>query len=106
MHGPGYGRVEERDDPQVELSADAVIRLAATCVCGSGLWLYRGIESPAWSVPMGHEYWGVVEQVGSEVSTTRPGQFVVGSSCFGQHLRDLPGGLPVRLHPPRGCRCP
>ncbi len=79
MYGPGDVRVEERDDPRIELPTDAVIRLAATCVCGSDLWSYRGIESPQWPVPMGHEYCGVVEQVGSAVTTVRPGQFVVGS---------------------------
>ena len=79
MYGPGDVRVEERDDPRIELPTDAVIRLAATCVCGSDLWSYRGIESPRWPVPMGHEYCGVVEQVGSAVATVRPGQFVVGS---------------------------
>ncbi len=79
MYGPGDVRVEEREDPRIEQPSDAVIRLAATCVCGSDLWLYRGIEAPAWPVPMGHEYCGVVEQVGSAVTTIRPGQFVVGS---------------------------
>ena len=79
MYGPGDVRVEYREDPRIELPTDAVIRLAATCVCGSDLWSYRGIESPHWPVPMGHEYCGVVEEVGSAVTTVRPGQFVVGS---------------------------
>jgi threonine dehydrogenase-like Zn-dependent dehydrogenase len=56
-----------------------VIRLAATCVCGSDLWPYRGIEEVHGPSPMGHEYVGVVEEVGGEVTTIRPGQFVVGS---------------------------
>ena len=56
MYGPGDVRVVDREDARVELPTDAVIRLAATCVCGSDLWLYRGIESPEWPVPMGHEY--------------------------------------------------
>ena len=79
MHGPRDVRVEDHEDPKAELPTDAVIRLAATCVCGSDLWSYRGIESPSCPVRMGHEYCGVVEQVGGAVTTLRPGQFVVGS---------------------------
>ena len=79
MHGPGDVRVEERDDPKILHPTDAVIRLAATCVCGSDLWPYRGIEAVRHPSPMGHEYVGVVEEVGSEVRTVKPGDFVVGS---------------------------
>ncbi|MET7300765.1 zinc-dependent alcohol dehydrogenase family protein [Embleya sp. NPDC005575] len=79
MHAPGDVRVEEREDPAVLAPTDAVIRLAATCVCGSDLWPYRGIERLAAPAPMGHEYVGVVEEVGSAVTAIRPGQFVVGS---------------------------
>ena len=79
LHAPGDVRVEQRPDPRIEAPTDAVIRLAATCVCGSDLWPYRGIESVDGPAPMGHEYVGVVEEVGGEVTTLRPGQFVVGS---------------------------
>ncbi|WP_232806935.1 zinc-dependent alcohol dehydrogenase family protein [Geodermatophilus chilensis] len=79
LHAPGDVRVEDRPDPRIEQPTDAVIRLAATCVCGSDLWPYRGIEPVAGPSPMGHEYVGVVEEVGSEVRTVQPGQFVVGS---------------------------
>jgi threonine dehydrogenase-like Zn-dependent dehydrogenase len=79
LHAPGDVRVEQRPDPRIERPTDAVIRLAATCVCGSDLWPYRGIEDVAGPAPMGHEYVGVVEEVGPEVRTIRPGQFVVGS---------------------------
>ena len=58
---------------------DAIIRLSATCVCGSDLWPYRGAERVDRAAPMGHEYAGIVEEVGAEVTTIRPGQFVVGS---------------------------
>jgi threonine dehydrogenase-like Zn-dependent dehydrogenase len=53
--------------------------MSATCVCGSDLWPYRGIQPIAAPTPMGHEYVGIVEEVGSAVRTIRPGQFVVGS---------------------------
>jgi threonine dehydrogenase-like Zn-dependent dehydrogenase len=79
LHAPRDVRVEQRDDPKITAPTDAVIRMAATCVCGSDLWPYRGIEAVNGPAPMGHEYVGVVEEVGSEVTTIRPGQFVIGS---------------------------
>jgi threonine dehydrogenase-like Zn-dependent dehydrogenase len=79
LHAPGDVRVEDRPDPRIEQPTDAVIRLAAACVCGSDLWPYRGIEAVSGPSPMGHEYVGVVEEVGSDVRTVQPGQFVVGS---------------------------
>ena len=78
MHAPGDVRVEEREDPRIIEPTDAVIRLAATCICGSDLWPYRGADTPDHQ-HMGHEYVGVVEEVGDEVSTLEVGDFVVGS---------------------------
>jgi threonine dehydrogenase-like Zn-dependent dehydrogenase len=79
MYAPGDVRVEERDEPQIVEATDAIIRVSAACVCGSDLWPYRGIEDLEWPAPMGHEYAGIVEEVGEAVETIRPGQFVVGS---------------------------
>ena len=79
LYAPGDVRVENREDPRIEQPTDAVIRVAAACVCGSDLWPYRGIEPVGQPSPMGHEYVGVVEEVGSAVTGIRPGQFVVGS---------------------------
>jgi threonine dehydrogenase-like Zn-dependent dehydrogenase len=79
MYGPGDVRVEEREDPSILAPTDAVIRLSATCVCGSDLWPYRGLDTASWPMPMGHEYAGIVQEVGSQVTTISPGQFVVGS---------------------------
>jgi threonine dehydrogenase-like Zn-dependent dehydrogenase len=79
MYGPGDVRVEDRDEPRILEPTDAIIRLPATCICGSDLWPYRGLDSPDWPMPMGHEYVGMVEEVGSDVRTIKPGQFVVGS---------------------------
>jgi threonine dehydrogenase-like Zn-dependent dehydrogenase len=79
MYGPGDVRVEERDEPQIVEATDAIVRVSAACVCGSDLWPYRGIEELEWPAPMGHEYAGIVEEVGTEVETIKPGQFVVGS---------------------------
>jgi threonine dehydrogenase-like Zn-dependent dehydrogenase len=79
MHAPGDVRVEQRSDPRIEQPTDAIIRLSAACVCGSDLWPYRGVEKLDGAAPMGHEYVGIVEEVGGEVTTVKPGQFVVGS---------------------------
>jgi threonine dehydrogenase-like Zn-dependent dehydrogenase len=79
LHAPGDVRLDSRPDPRIENPTDAIIKLAATCVCGSDLWPYRGIEAVDGPTPMGHEYVGIVEEVGSDVRTLGPGQFVVGS---------------------------
>ncbi|BFU43139.1 zinc-dependent alcohol dehydrogenase family protein [Krasilnikovia sp. MM14-A1004] len=79
LYAPGDVRVETRDDPRIERPTDAIIRIAAACVCGSDLWPYRGIAKVDGPSPMGHEYVGVVEEVGGDVASIKPGQFVVGS---------------------------
>ena len=79
LYGPRDIRFEERDEPQIIEPTDAILRLAATCVCGSDLWPYRGIDAPTQPTPMGHEYCGIVEEVGPAVRSVKPGQFVVGS---------------------------
>lgn len=79
LFGPRDIRFEDRPEPTVIEPTDAIIRMAATCVCGSDLWPYRGIEASAEPTPMGHEYCGIVEEVGSAVSNIRAGQFVIGS---------------------------
>lgn len=89
LHAPGDVRVEQREDPTIIAPTDAVIRLSATCVCGSDLWPYRGIEAVDGPAPMGHEYVGIVEEVGSEVTTIKPGQFVVGSFFASDNTCDI-----------------
>jgi threonine dehydrogenase-like Zn-dependent dehydrogenase len=79
LHAPYDVRSEQREDPKITQPTDAVIRLAATCVCGSDLWPYRGIEAVNGPTPMGHEYVGVVEELGAGVERITPGQFVIGS---------------------------
>ena len=79
MHAPGDVRVEEIEAPVIVEPTDAIIRVTATCVCGSDLWPYRGIEKLNGPTPMGHEYVGVVEQVGPDVNDIEVGDFVVGS---------------------------
>ena len=79
LHAPRDVRVDQRPDPTIVQPTDAIIRLAATCVCGSDLWPYRGIEAVTAPAPMGHEYVGIVEEIGADVTSIRPGQFVIGS---------------------------
>lgn len=81
LYGPKDVRFEEVEEPKILQPTDAILRISATCVCGSDLWPYRG----AWNIDkplvMGHEYCGVVEEVGSEVKSVKRGQFVIGSFC-------------------------
>lgn len=72
-------RFEERAEPEIIKPTDAIIRTSVTCVCGSDLWPYRGIQHVEQRTPMGHEYCGIVEEVGSAVKSVKPGQFVIGS---------------------------
>ncbi|MER6142436.1 zinc-dependent alcohol dehydrogenase family protein [Streptomyces sparsogenes] len=79
IHAPGDVRFETLDDPKILKPTDAIIRTAVTCVCGSDLWPWRGLDATDEAHPMGHEYVGFVEEVGAEVTAVKPGQFVVGS---------------------------
>ena len=79
LYGPGDVRLTEREAPTIVKPTDAIVRTAATCVCGSDLWPYRGVQAVTEPTPMGHEYCGIVEEVGSAVKHIKPGQFVVGS---------------------------
>lgn len=79
LYAPGDIRFEDVPDPKILKPTDAIIKLSATCVCGSDLWPYRGLQPQNGPTTMGHEYCGVVEEVGSAVKTIKPGQFVIGS---------------------------
>src|SRR2546425_4247516 len=79
LYAPHDVRIDDRPDPRIVEPTDAIIRMSATCVCGSDLWSYRGINPVAQPTPMGHEYCGIVEEVGSAVASIKPGQFVIGS---------------------------
>ena len=79
IYGKRDVRFEERAAPTIVEPTDAVIKMAATCVCGSDLWPYRGIKPVKEPTPIGHEYCGIVEEVGRAVTSVKPGQFVIGS---------------------------
>ena len=105
MHGPGDVRVEERKRPEIVEPTDAIIRVPASCICGSDLWPYRGIAETNGPNPMGHEYVGIVEEVGDAVSTIKPGQFVVGSFFASDNTCEIcQVRLPNPLRPAPGWR--
>jgi threonine dehydrogenase-like Zn-dependent dehydrogenase len=79
LYGPRDVRVETLDDPGIQQPTDAIVRLSITCICGSDLWPYRGAQPVKRPTPMGHEYCGIVEEVGSAVKNVKKGQFVIGS---------------------------
>jgi threonine dehydrogenase-like Zn-dependent dehydrogenase len=79
LYGPRDVRIDERPDPSIIEPTDAVIRLSSSCICGSDLWPYRGLNAASGPAPMGHEYCGIVEEVGRAVTSIKPGQFVIGS---------------------------
>jgi threonine dehydrogenase-like Zn-dependent dehydrogenase len=82
LYGPRDVRFEQRPDPTIVEPTDAILRISAACVCGSDLWPYRGIQPIGKPTPMGHEYVGIVEELGSAVKTIKRGQFVIGSFVF------------------------
>lgn len=88
MDAPGDVRVVDREDPKIIEPTDAIIRLTATCICGSDLWPYRGFE-PVDHTLMGHEYVGVVEEIGTDVRTLKVGDFVVGSFCISDNTCEI-----------------
>src|SRR5665213_399357 len=79
LYAPRDVRFEDRPDPTIMKPTDAIIRISATCVCGSDLWPYRGVQPVKQPTPMGHEYCGIVEEVGRDVRNVKKGQFVIGS---------------------------
>jgi threonine dehydrogenase-like Zn-dependent dehydrogenase len=88
MYGPGDVRIVDREEPSIIEPTDAVIRLTATCICGSDLWPYRGAE-PAEQLLMGHEYVGIVEEIGDDVKTLQVGDFVVGSFVISDNTCEI-----------------
>lgn len=79
LHAPGDVRVEDVERPTIVESTDAIIRVTAACICGSDLWPYRGLEDVRRPTRMGHEYVGVVDEVGPDVHEIAVGDLVVGS---------------------------
>ncbi len=80
LYGPGDVRLDERDEPRIEAPGDAIMRLGRQLRVRLGpVALPRDHPGGDWPYPIGHEYCGVVEEVGGDVRTVEPGQFVIGS---------------------------
>jgi threonine dehydrogenase-like Zn-dependent dehydrogenase len=77
FHGKGKIEIEERPYPKIQESTDVVVRVVRACVCGSDLWYYRGINEREVGSPIGHEFIGVVEEVGDKVSSLQTGDLVI-----------------------------
>ena len=77
LQAPRRIAVETVPDPRIEHPTDAVVRVTAACICGSDLWPYRGIAERAGAVRIGHEFVGVVEEVGADVDRGASGDFVI-----------------------------
>lgn len=107
LHGARDVRFEDRPEPAIIEPTDAIISLPATCICGSDLWPYRGIQSVAEPAPMGHEYCGIVEEIGRGVSSLERGQFRDRLVFrIGQHVPALPARVPDLLPATdAGCWC-
>ncbi|MGX9888732.1 zinc-binding dehydrogenase [Streptomyces sp. NPDC002276] len=88
MYGAGDVRVENRPDPKIVRPADAVVRVVAACVCGSDLWPYRSMPATDTGRPMGHEFLGVVEETGAEVTGLKSGDLVVAPFTYSDNTCD------------------
>ena len=77
IYGERDIRLEEVPDPVLSSGGDAIVRVVAACVCGSDLWPYRGVTPTEEPHRIGHEFVGIVESVGADVSRVRPGDFVI-----------------------------
>ena len=79
FRGPGDVEVGTRPDPVIQAPTDAIVRVVLACVCGSDLWYFRG-ASPHAVGSIGHEFLGVVEETGADVTTVTAGDLVVARS--------------------------
>src|SRR4051812_45536181 len=81
FHEPHRVEAGDRRDPSIVDPTDAIVRVVLACVCGSDLWYYRG-DSPFEPGPIGHEFVGVVEDTGAEVSSLTEGDLVIAPFAF------------------------
>jgi Threonine dehydrogenase and related Zn-dependent dehydrogenases len=80
----GQMKLEDVEKPTIQAADDVIIKVIRACVCGSDLWAYRGLEDKAEnSENSGHEAIGIVEEVGSEITTVKPGDFVIAPFTHG-----------------------
>jgi threonine dehydrogenase-like Zn-dependent dehydrogenase len=89
MHAAGDVRVEQVPDATIREPSDALVRVVRACICGSDLWPYRSLPDTPGGVRMGHEFLGVVEDVGADVVTVRRGDLVVAPFAFSDGTCDF-----------------
>jgi threonine dehydrogenase-like Zn-dependent dehydrogenase len=80
---PGSIGVADRPDPGIEQPTDAAVRVVQACVCDSDLWYYRG-DSPFEPGPIGHEFVGIVDEVGGDVTRVGKGDLVIAPFAYGE----------------------
>ncbi|MEV8341524.1 zinc-binding dehydrogenase [Streptomyces niveus] len=88
MYGAGDVRVEDRPDPKIAQPTDAVVRVVASCVCGSDLWPYASMPATDTGRPMGHEFLGIVEDTGADVTGLAAGDLVVAPFTYSDNTCD------------------
>ncbi|WEH40274.1 alcohol dehydrogenase catalytic domain-containing protein [Streptomyces sp. AM 2-1-1] len=88
MYGAGDVRVEDRPDPKIDQPTDAVVRVVASCVCGSDLWPYASMPATDTGRPMGHEFLGVIEDTGADVTGLTAGDLVVAPFTYSDNTCD------------------
>lgn len=89
INAPGNVEVIDRDTPTIQHPTDAIIKVVAACVCGSDMWPWRGVEQMPHATPMGHEYVGIVHEVGDDVASVEVEQFVIGSFMFSDNTCEI-----------------
>lgn len=88
MYGAGDVRVEDRPDPKIDQPTDAIVRVVASCVCGSDLWPYASMPATDTGRPMGHEFLGVIEDTGADVRGLKAGDLVVAPFTYSDDTCD------------------
>ncbi|MFJ2021832.1 zinc-binding dehydrogenase [Streptomyces nodosus] len=88
MYGARDVRVENRPDPKIAEPTDALVRTVASCVCGSDLWPYASMPATDTGRPMGHEFLGIVEETGADVTGLKSGDLVVAPFTYSDNSCD------------------
>jgi threonine dehydrogenase-like Zn-dependent dehydrogenase len=89
IHGAGDVRIETIPDPKIEQPTDALVRIVRACICGSDLHPYHQMPATEQGSPIGHEFIGVVEEVGAEVRTLKAGDFVISPFAWSDNTCDF-----------------
>src|SRR5439155_27013645 len=89
IHAAGDVRIENVPDPSIQEPTDALVRVVASCICGSDLWPYGARSATARGDRIGHEFRGTVEDVGADVSGLKRGDLVVAPFVWADNTCDF-----------------